>query len=143
MTDLERAQNRARITRLLELPGLLDVIGRKIVAQRAELRKVERRIAFREAELKLDLIDDKRYTNADARSAALVVACGNDDELAKHYDRFDSLKTAIERFTHERDVLDHERKALKAALEREYAEIIEQVQTDRMLAAAVARGGRA
>ncbi len=35
--------------------------------------------------------------------------------------------------------LDHERKALKAALEREYADIIEQLHSDQTLASAIAR----
>jgi hypothetical protein len=55
-------------------------------------------------------------------------------------ERLEQLLSLIDHSTNHREALDHERKALKAALEREYAEIIEQVLHDKALANAVSRG---
>lgn len=133
---------RERVARLLALPGLIDAVGKRLVAQRAERRKVERRIAFRQAEIRLDL-DVSAYPNEKMREAAYLVACGKDADLANLQDRLEQLLVAIDRYTHEKEVLDHERKALKAALEREYAVVLERVLTDQMLASRLTTGARA
>lgn len=133
---------RERILRLLELPGLIDTLGRKIVAQRADRRKVERRIKLREAEVRLGVGYDAHKTEK-LREAAFVVACAADADLSDLYDRLDSVTTGIEVAMNQQATLDHERKALKAALEREYADILERALTDAALASRVSRGSLA
>lgn len=135
-----------RIERLLEIPKLIDTEGKKRVALTAERRTVERLIQAREAAVLRDLMVAEAYRackNADERAALLEDAKHRDDihgekgwpELQK---RLDQILLTIDKCRHNENVLDHERKALKAALEREYAEIIERALTDRMLAEAVA-----
>ncbi len=133
----------ARIDRILELPPLIEVEGKKLAGLRAERRTQERKIAKREALLRKELMDLEEYQ-----------ACKNNDERKALYDdskytdlgwevlteRLEQLVALIDHSTNHKEALDHERKALKAALEREYAEIIERVLDDRALATAVSRG---
>ncbi len=125
-----------RIQRLLELPALIDRAGKKRIAQRAEKRGLERRIKAREALVKKELFEFDEYktcSNADERRVLVDAAVYADPEWEGMQDRLEQLTVAIEVSTHEEGVFDHERKALKAALEREYAETIKEFLTDQML----------
>jgi hypothetical protein len=129
-----------RIERLLELPQVIDKVGRQKVAMRAERRRLERKLKAREALVRKDLLDldlYKKCSNADERAAVYQDAVHTDPDWEEMSERLEQLTVAIEKAQHEQEVLDHERKALKAALEREYAEIIQEALEDRVLATAV------
>jgi predicted lipid-binding transport protein (Tim44 family) len=129
-----------RIERLLELPAAIDVVGRRKVAMRAERRKLERRLKAREATVRKDLLDLELYKgcgNADERAAVYQDALHTDPSWEEMQERLEQLTVAIEKAQHEQDVLDHERKALKAVLEREYAEILREALEDKALAGVV------
>jgi hypothetical protein len=129
-----------RIERLLELPPKIDAVGRRKVAMRAERRKLERKLKAREALVRKDLLDldlYKQRSNADERAAVYQDALHSDPDWEEMQERLEQLAVAVEKAQHEQDVLDHERKALKAALEREYAEIIRETLEDKVLANAV------
>ena len=136
-----------RIERLLNIPALIDAAGKQRVALTAERRTVERKIKAREAYLLKDLMEAAEYQackNADERAALVEHAKYADDLDQKEgwqalQKRLDQILLTIDKARHEEAVLDHERKALKAALEREYAEIIERALTDRMLAETIGR----
>ena len=126
-----------RIQRLLELPALIDKAGKMRVAQRAEKRNLEHRMKAREALVKKELFEFEEYktcSNADERKTLVDDAIYSDTDWEGMRERLEQLMVAIEKSTHEEGVLDHERKALKAALEREYAETIKEFLTDEMLA---------
>lgn len=134
-----------RIQRLLELPGKIDRVGKQRVALRAEKRALDRKVAAREALILKELMAFEEYQacrNADERKALFEAAKHGDPNWDGMQERLEQLAAAIEKATHEEGVLDHERKALKAALEREYAEIIQAVLQDKMLANVI-MGGRA
>lgn len=134
-----------RIDRLLELPAVLDQHGKRKVALRAEKRTLERKIKAREALVRSELLELDVYrscSNADERAAVYQAALHADPTWESLQERLESLTAGIEVAMHEEGIADHERKALKAALEREYTEIIERVLSDRMLAEAVAKNTR-
>jgi 3-methyladenine DNA glycosylase/8-oxoguanine DNA glycosylase len=134
------------IDRLLELPQLIEKVGRQLVAQRAEKRNLERRVKAREAAMRVELMGWDEYrdcSNADERSAVIENATHTDPNWEGLQERLEQLTVAIEKSQLEKEVLDHERKALKAGLEREYADIIEQALSDRALASVVGRGVQA
>jgi hypothetical protein len=91
----------------------------------------------------MNSMDYGQAKNAEERNAIYRMKLDSSSDWIKHKDRMDSLVTGIEKHTSERDVLEHERKSLKAALEREYAAIIERVLTDEKLARAVSGSVRA
>lgn len=131
----------ARIERLLAIPPLIEGLGRQLVALRAERRTQERKIKAREAVIRKELLDLDLYqqcSNADERNAVYQDALHSDPNWDALQERLEGILIAIDKATYERDALDHERKALKAALEREYADIISELLSDRMLANAVA-----
>ncbi len=130
-----------RITRILELPALIGAELRRLVAFRAERRKLEAKLAQLEASIRIATLGKPEYQqlkNAADRDAYLIVACGQSEAWTKTTDRIDELSTAIDKHVAERDVLEHERKALKAALEREYALIIDKALSDEALTRALA-----
>ncbi|NJK43501.1 MAG: hypothetical protein HC933_03845 [Pleurocapsa sp. SU_196_0] len=145
-TANHEAELQTRISRMLELPKLLERAGRQIVAQRAERRTLERKLETLEASIRVRLIEQstafQALKNQADREAYLRDSLAKNSEWTFMRDRLESLTTAIEKAVSDKDALEHERKALKAALEREYAAIIERVLTDRQIAEAVARGGR-
>ncbi|GEM44795.1 hypothetical protein [Deinococcus cellulosilyticus] len=132
-------QLRARITRLLEVPEQIDAARKILVAQRAELRKVKRKLEHREAAIRLQV--PPNITNKEMRDAWVLVTCEADQEWSKCKDREEQLQVTIDKHLAQVEVLDHERKALKAALEREYADIIETALNDRALAEVLSRKG--
>lgn len=126
-----------RIERLLELPKIIDKHGRLKVALRAERRGLERRIKAREALIRQELLELEVYkscSNADERTAVYQAAVHADPAWEGMQERMESLMAGIEMAQHDEGVADHERKALKAALEREYAAVIERALSDRVLA---------
>jgi hypothetical protein len=134
------------IDRLLVIPKLIEKVGRQLVAQRAERRTLERKLKAREAALRVELMDWDQYSrakNAEDRGAVIENAKHTDPNWEGMQERLEQLTVAIEKSQLEKEVLDHERKALKAGLEREYADIIEQALSDQALASVVGRGARA
>lgn len=127
-----------RVQRILELPAEIEKLERQRVALRAERRttdgKLQRQTTLVQRET-IQLDDDYRAAgNQTERNVMLQAALHNDDVWCELTERMAQLTTTIERVDADLSVLDHERKALKAALEREYAAVIEQLHSDRLLA---------
>lgn len=134
-----------RVQRLLELPGLIEPLTRQRTALRAERRTTEAKLKRRTAEVRRLALGVEAYraaANQTERDIVLDAAVFEDDTCSQLAARVDQLTTSIEKVQAELEVLEHERKALKAALEREYAAVIERALTDRVLAD-VALAGRA
>jgi len=133
-----------RVQRLLELPGLMEPLVKQRTALRAERRSTEAKLKRRVAEVRRLVLEDDAYraaANQTERDIILEAAVVEDDDCARLAARLDQLTTSIEKVQGELELLDHERKALKAALEREYAAVIERAVADRVLAD-VALAGR-
>lgn len=125
-----------QVQRLLALPREIDPLERQRTALRAERRTTEGKLARQRTIVLGELLDDSRYGAAKAERERQILsdlALHNDDDWSALTERVDQLTTTIERVEAELRVLDHERKALKASLEREYAAIIERILSDRML----------
>lgn len=140
--SLEGRTIRERTVRILELPPLIDAEGKKLAGLRANRRTQERKIAAREALLRKDLMDLEEYqacNNNDERKALVEHSKYSDPAWEELTERLEQLLSLIDHTTNKKEVLDHERKALKAVLEREYADIIERLLSDRALANAVGR----
>lgn len=130
-----------RCERIVELPALIFEEGKKLAGLRADRRVKERQIKAREALLRKELMDLEEYQackNNDERDALVDHSKYTDPGWEVMQERLEQLVAMIEHSTNRKEALDHERKALKAALEREYAEIIERVLQDKALADAVA-----
>ena len=127
-----------RVQRLLELPALIVPLERQRTALRAERRTTEAKVVRQRVLVLNELIDqDERYksaSNQKERDLLMEAALHGDDQWCELSERIDQLTTTIERVEADLSGLDHERKALKAALEREYASVIEQLHSDRILA---------
>jgi peptidoglycan hydrolase CwlO-like protein len=140
-TDLQN-----RITRILEIPKLFETVSRKLVGLRGDRRTIERLIEKTEASVRVQLVKhDIGYgslKNQTDREAFYRDALEKNDVWTNAQNRHESLTAAIEKTTSERDTLEHERKALKAALEREYAAIIERLLTDKTLTEVIAKHGK-
>jgi hypothetical protein len=137
---------RTRIERLLELPALIGQQSSRLVAFRAEKRKAERKLESLTASIRIATLGNASYTvlkNAADRDAFMTVAQNESEMYTKTRDRLDELATAIDKANAEIGTLEHERKALKAALEREYALIIEKALSDEILTRALAAHGKA
>ncbi len=128
---------RQRIGRLLELPPAIEKLTKRRVALRAERRSVELKVKRQAALVNSETLQDEAYRGARSareREILLEAALQQDDTYCELLERVDQLTTAFEKVSGELEVLDHERKALKAVLEREYAAVIERVVSDRILA---------
>lgn len=139
--SLEGKTIRARIDRILELPALLDAEGKKLAGLRADRRKQERKIDAREALLRKELMELDEYQackNSDERTALVQWSKHADPGWEDLTERLEQLHAMIDHCTNRKEVLDHERKALKAALEREYAAVIEAVHQDQALVKGIA-----
>lgn len=127
-----------RVQRILALPDEIRSLERQRVALRAERRGVEGRLARQAALVQRETIQlDAEYaaaSNQRERDVLLLAALHNDDAWSELSERVAQLTTTVERVEADLSGLDHERKALKAALEREYAAVIEQLHSDRVLA---------
>lgn len=133
---------RYQIDRLLELPALIDAPARRLTALRAERRKADHRLEACENRVRMACMrsDDYRTArNAQERQAIYLSQLYYDDEYQRLTNRRDELGVAIDNATADKEALEREYKALRAALEGRYAEILEAVLTDRTLAEAVAR----
>ena len=130
----------AQCDRIVAIPNLMDEIGRRLVAYRAEKRKVEHQLEGLEASIRIATIGKDEYKalkNKEDRDAYYRMALDSSESWTAKRDRLDQLLTVIDKDSQARDVLDHERKALKAALERVYAEVIEAALSDKSLADAM------
>lgn len=139
---MERDRLLERIRRILALPALIEEEAKQLVALRAERRTIERELARLKAIRRRDALRDPEYAslkNQGDREAWIQALLAEDPEIAKLEKRLDQILTAIDKAQAAKEVLEHERKALKAALEREYALIIEEALNDRKLADVVAR----
>lgn len=127
-----------RVRRILELPALIAPLERQRVALRAERRTTESKLGRQRVVVLMETMDlDEHYkaaSNQRERDVISEAALHGDDAWSELSERVAQLTTTIERVDADLSVLNHERKALKAALEREYASIIEQVHSDRILA---------
>jgi hypothetical protein len=126
-----------RVQRILEIPELLGPLYRKRTALAAEKRKYDGLLQRRTVLVKSETLQDADYkaaANAPERQILIDAALWNDDDYSSLSERVDQLAVALDSVKAEIDLLDHERKALKAALEREYAEVIERLHADRILA---------
>lgn len=132
-----------RIDRILDLPALIEAEGRKLAGLRANRRTQERKIKAREALLRKELMELGEYQacrNNDERDALYEHSKHIDADWEDLTERLEQLLSLIDHSTNHKEALDHERKALKAALEREYADILSRVLQDHMLAETVAKG---
>lgn len=127
-----------RVQRILALPEEIGKLERQRVALRAERRTAERKLKKQATLVRAETIqlddDYKNTSNQKERDVFLEAALHNDDVWVELSERVDQLTTTIERVEADLSTLDHERKALKAALEREYAAVIEELHSDRLLA---------
>lgn len=139
--SLEGKTIRERIDRLLELPPLIDAEGKKLAGLRADRRKQERKIDSREALLRKELMDLAEYQackNNDERAALVEWSKRADPSWEELTERLEQLQAMIDHATNRANVLDREHKGLKAALEREYAAVIEAVHQDQALVRGIA-----
>lgn len=127
-----------RVQRILALPPEILALERQRTALRAERRTTEGKLkkqttlVLRET---IQLDDDYAAAkNQRERDVLLDAALHNDDVWCELTERVAQLTTTLDRVEADLSGLDHERKALKAALEREYAAVIEQLHSDRILA---------
>lgn len=140
---MDRRWNKASIwiSRILELPELIDDKGRILTGQRAQRRTVERELRARAAAIRTELLRDEIYRtdckNREEREAYYEHQLHNDEAWSRLSKRQEQLAVAIDKSSHEKEVLDHERKALKAALEGLYSRIIEDSQLEQLLATSV------
>lgn len=130
-----------RCERIVEIPSLIFEEGKKLAGLRAELRVQERKIEKREALLRKELMELGEYQackNKEERDALYLHSKHSDLGLETFVERLEQLQALIDHSRNKKEALEHERKSLKAALEREYAEIIERTLQDKALANAVA-----
>lgn len=127
-----------RVQRILELPPEIAKLERQRVALRAERRTADAKLAKQTTLVQRETIqlddDYKAAANQKERDVLLLASLHNDDVWCELTERVAQLTTTLERVEADLSALDHERKALKAALEREYAAVIEQLHSDRILA---------
>jgi DNA repair exonuclease SbcCD ATPase subunit len=142
--DNRHSSREERIERILELPPMIEGVGHKIVGMRGERRTLERQIEGLEASIRVATMgrdEYQRLKNQADRDAHLRLALEQSEAWQAKQSRLESLTAGIEKAVVERDALSDERKALKAALESEYADIIERALSDRALAEVIARHG--
>jgi hypothetical protein len=137
MNTLENKLLAERINKLLAIPQLIDDQGRILIAQRAIKRTTERERDAREAAIRTELLTDNTYKDhcriKEERDAYFEHVKHNDEVWGKLQRRWEQLTVAVDKSTLAKEVLDHDRKALKAALEREYARVIEETISDQTL----------
>lgn len=145
MNSLEARAVREQISKLLGIPEQIEAQGRILTAQRASRRTTERERDAREATIRKDLLTDTAYReccrNKEEREAYFEHVKHNDEAWNKLQSRWEQLAVAIDKSTLAKETLDHERKALKAALEREYALALEGAMHDQALTQMTAKQG--
>ena len=147
MNSLEVKTVREQIGKLLDLPEQIEIEGRILTGLRANRRTSEGRLKAREAAIQVELLTDpvyrKQCRNKEEREAYIEHAAFQDLQCSKLRQRLDQLAVAIDKHSLNKEVLDHQRKALKAALEREYALTLEEALHDQALTQMTVRRGGA
>lgn len=137
MNSLEVRAVREQIGKLLDIPEQIEAQGRILTGLRANRRTSEGELKAREAEIRKDLLTDSVYLkqcrNKEEREAYVEHVQFQDAAWSKLRQRLDQLAVAIDKHALNKEVLDHQRKALKAALEREYALALEGAMHDQAL----------
>ena len=135
------AEQRRR--RLLEIPVEIAQINRQLVAMRAERDNVERALKRRETYVRQEARLRERYKQLKSeaeRSDYLRVQVYEDPEYERLADRLAQIAVQVDKLNFEKDALEHERKALYAALISYAAEIFEKKIDEKTLADMAGRG---
>ena len=135
------AEQRRR--RLLEIPVEIAQINRQLVAMRAERDNVERALKRRETYVRQGarLRESYKQLKSEAeRSDYLRVQVYEDPEYERLADRLAQIAVQVDKLNFEKDALEHERKALYAALISYAAEIFEKKVDEKTLADMAGRG---
>jgi len=135
------AEQRRR--RLLEIPVEIARINRQLVAMRAERDNTERALKRRETYVRQGarLRESYKQLKSEAeRSDYLRVQVYEDIEYEHLADRLEQIAVQIDKLNFEKDALEHERKALYAALISYAAEIFEKKIDEKTLADMAGRG---
>jgi len=135
------AEQRRR--RLLEIPVEIAQINRQLVAMRAERDNVERALKRRETYVRQGarLRESYKQLKSEAeRSDYLRVQVYEDPEYERLADRLAQIAVQVDKLNFEKDVLEHERKAIYAALISYAAEIFEKKVDEKTLADMAGRG---
>jgi len=135
------AEQRRR--RLLEIPVEIAQINRQLVAMRAERDNVERALKRRETYVRQGarLRESYKQLKSEAeRSDYLRVQVYEDPEYERLADRLAQIAVQIDKLNFEKDALEHERKAIYAALISYAAEIFEKKIDEKTLADMAGRG---
>ena len=135
------AEQRRR--RLLEIPVEIAQINRQLVAMRAERDNVERALKRRETYVRQEARLCERYKQLKSeaeRSDYLRVQVYEDPEYERLADRLAQIAVQVDKLNFEKDALEHERKALYAALISYAAEIFEKKVDEKTLADMAGRG---
>ena len=135
------AEQRRR--RLLEIPVEIAQINRQLVAMRAERDNVERALKRREAYVRQEARLRERYKQLKSeaeRSDYLRVQVYEDPEYERLADRLAQIAVQVDKLNFEKDALEHERKAIYAALISYAAEIFEKKVDEKTLADMAGRG---
>jgi len=135
------AEQRRR--RLLEIPVEIAQINRQLVAMRAERDNVERALKRRETYVRQEARLRERYKQLKSeaeRSDYLRVQVYEDPEYERLADRLAQIAVQVDKLNFEKDALEHERKALYAALISYAAEIFEKKVDEKTLADMAGRG---
>ncbi|GEM81917.1 hypothetical protein [Meiothermus hypogaeus] len=135
------AEQRRR--RLLEIPVEIARINRQLVAMRAERDNTERALKRRETYVRQGarLRESYKQLKSEAeRTDYLRVQVYEDIEYEHLADRLEQIAVQIDKLVFEKDALEHERKALYAALISYAAEIFEKKIDEKTLADMAGRG---
>ncbi len=135
------AEQRRR--RLLEIPVEIARINRQLVAMRAERDNTERALKRRETYVRQGarLRESYKQLKSEAeRTDYLRVQVYEDIEYEHLADRLEQIEVQIDKLVFEKDSLEHERKALYAALISYAAEIFEKKIDEKTLADMAGRG---
>lgn len=135
------AEQRRR--RLLEIPVEIAQINRQLVAMRAERDNVERALKRRETYVRQEARLRERYKQLKSeaeRSDYLRVQVYEDPEYERLADRLAQIAVQVDKLNFEKDALEHERKAIYAALISYAAEIFEKKVDEKTLADMAGRG---
>lgn len=147
MNSLEVKAVREQISKLLDIPELIEAQGRILTGLRASRRTSEGELKAREATIRKGVLTDpvylKQCRNKEEREAYIEYIQFEDATWSKIRQRLDQLAVAIDKHALNKDVLDHQRKALKAALEREYALAIQEAMHDQALTQLTVKQGGA
>jgi len=129
--------------RLLEIPVEIARINRQLVAMRAERDNTERALKRRETYVRQGarLRESYKQLKSEAeRTDYLRVQVYEDIEYEHLADRLEQIEVQIDKLVFEKDALEHERKALYAALISYAAEIFEKKIDEKTLADMAGRG---